>query len=100
MAVDKMQEALDYILSRYPDHKAKIIEFFNSDEDFRILCQDYYTSATGLEGSRHNSIKNREVENEYSQVYIELEKEIIHLLERIDRIGVWFYCCLTVYHFS
>ena len=76
-----MQEALEYILSRYPDHRAKIVEIFNNDEDFRILCEDFYTSATALEGSRQSTIKNREVENEYSQVYVELEKEIIHLLE-------------------
>jgi hypothetical protein len=76
-----MQEALEYILSRYPDHRAKIVEIFNRDEDFRILCQDYYTSAAALEASRHDTIKNRKVENEYSQVYVELEKEIIHLLE-------------------
>jgi hypothetical protein len=77
-----MDEALEYILSRYPDYRPKIIQFFNRDEDVRILCEDYYASASALKVSRHNTIKERDVENEYSQVYIELEKEIIHLLER------------------
>ena len=76
-----MQKSLEYILSKYPDHGPKIIEIYNKDEDFRILCEDYYTSAHALEKSRNNTMKDREVENEYSQVYVELEKEIIHLIK-------------------
>ncbi len=69
------------MLAKFPDHKTKIINLYKNDEDFRILCEDYLTSAHALEQYRLNAIKDREFENEFSQVYLELEKEIIHLLE-------------------
>ena len=34
----------DYI----PDHGTTIIELYNADEDFRILCQDYLISIETL----------------------------------------------------
>ena len=76
-----MRKALDYILTKLPDHSAEIIELYNKDEDFRILCEDYLASGQALEECRLNVIKDKEFENEFLQVYLELEKEIIHLLE-------------------
>ena len=76
-----MTKELVYILGKFPDHSDKIIDLYNKDEDFRILCEDYLTSVQALEECRLNVIKDREFENEFSQVYVELEKEIIHLLE-------------------
>ena len=76
-----MRKAFDYILSKFPDHRTKIIELYNKDEDFRILCEDFLTSIETLEDCRQNVIKDREFENEFLHVNLDLEKEIIHLLE-------------------
>lgn len=76
-----MRKAFEYILTRFPEYRAKIIDLYNKDEDFRILCDDYLGSADALEECRKNVIKDKEFENEYSEVHLELEKEIIHLLE-------------------
>ncbi|HEY6504465.1 MAG TPA: hypothetical protein VIZ28_10865 [Chitinophagaceae bacterium] len=75
-----MRKALDYILKKLPDHSAEIIDLYNRDDDFRILCEDYLTSVQALEECRVNTIKDKELENEFSLVYLELEKEIVHLL--------------------
>jgi len=77
-----MRKALEFILSKFPDHRAKIIELHNNDEDFRILCEDYLASTMTLEESRQKVINDREFENEFLQVNLDLEKEIIHLLEK------------------
>ena len=77
-----MRKAFEFILSKYPDHRTNIIELYNKEEDFRILCEDYLTSVETLEECRQNVIKDREFENEFLQVNLDLEKEIVHLLER------------------
>jgi hypothetical protein len=75
-----MRKSLDYILGRFPDHGNKILDLFNQDDDFRMLCEDFLASMQGLEECRLNVIKDKGLENEFSQVHLELEKEIIHLL--------------------
>jgi len=77
-----MRKALDFILSKFPDHRTKIIELYNTDEDFRILCEDYLTSIETLKECRENVIKDREFQNEFLQVNLDLEKEIIHFLDK------------------
>ena len=77
----KMTKELVYILGKFPDHGDKIIDLYNKDEDFRILCEDYITSIQAAEERRLNAIMDRKIEREFLHVNVELEKEIIHLLE-------------------
>jgi len=77
-----MRKSLDFILSKFPDHRKKIIELYNADDDFRILCEDYLTSKETLQECRQNVIKDREFENEFLQLNLDLEKEIVHFLEK------------------
>ena len=81
-----MKKVLEYILNKFPDQRPKIIDLYNNDEDFRTLCEDYLTTVETLEKCRLNGIKDKKFENEFLQVYVELEKEIIHLL-KMDKQG-------------
>lgn len=76
-----MRKALESILSKFPDHRNKIIELYNKDEDFRILCEDYITSVQTIEECRQKVLDDRGVENEFLQVNLDLEKEIVRLLK-------------------
>lgn len=76
---------LEYIIGKFPDQSSKIIDLYSRNEDFRILCEDYMTSMNEVEEHRLNVIKNREVEREFLQVYLELEKEIIHFLNAYEK---------------
>jgi hypothetical protein len=78
-----MGKALEHILERYPDHNAKIIDLYSKDEDFRILCEDHFTISQGIEKYRLNVLRDKEYKNEFVRVYLDLEKEMIHILERI-----------------
>lgn len=80
-----MGKALQYMLSNYPDHSADIIALYDKDEDFRILCEDYLTIAKEIEKCRLKVIKTKEYETEFVQVFLELKKEIHHLLDRMDK---------------
>ena len=70
------------MLAKYPDHGTKLIDLYNKDDDFRILCEDYLDIAQSIEKYRQNVIKDKEYKNEFIQVYLDLEKEIIRLLGR------------------
>ena len=72
-----MVKSLEYIIEKFPDHRASIIHLYNKDEDFRMLCEDYMASARSLQEYRQNAIKDKQFENDFSQIYVELEKEII-----------------------
>ena len=80
-----MTKVLEYIVAKFPDQSSKIIDLFSRNEDFRILCEDYMTSMNEVEERRLNVIKNREVEQEFLKVYMELEKEIIHVLNAYEQ---------------
>jgi hypothetical protein len=77
-----MEKALDYVLRKFPDHTATMIDLYCTDEDFRILCEDYQTSVMTVEECRVKVLTDRKIENEYLQVALELEKEILRLLTR------------------
>ena len=77
-----MEKALEYIMSRFPDHSAKLIHLYMHDDDFKVLCEDYFLSLKALEVCRNNVMKDREAENDFTLVNLELEKEIIQLLGR------------------
>ena len=80
---EKMRKVLEYILLKFPDHRYKIIDLYHKDEDFRLLCEDYLSSIQALEKCREHVFKDREFENEFLEVNLELEKEIIHLIQRM-----------------
>ena len=80
-----MRKAFEHMLSKFPDHRTRIMELYNKDEEFRILCEDYLTSVQALEEYRLKTLNDREVEKEFLQIYLDLEKEIIHLLDASAR---------------
>jgi hypothetical protein len=80
-----MDKALEYVVSKFPDHAASISDLYCTCEDFRIVCEDYLTSVQTIEASRLRVLTNRSVENEYAQVSLELEKEIFHMLQRRNK---------------
>ena len=49
-------------------------------------CVDYLTSVETLEECRTKVLNDRTVENEYVQLSLELEKEILHLLRKKETI--------------
>ena len=75
-----MIKAYEFILSKFPDHRAKIMELYNQQEDFRTLCIDFLNTVQSLEECRKNSINDKEIEIEFSKLFVDLEREIIRSL--------------------
>ena len=79
--MESLNALLRAVKKKFPGQSERIEELFESDEDFRTLCEDYITSIQAAEERRLNAIMDRKIEKEFLHVNIELEKEIIHLLE-------------------
>jgi hypothetical protein len=80
-----MEIALEYILRKFPDHRDTMTDLYCTDEDFRILCVDYFTTINTLAESRLKSINDRTIENEFLQLSLDLEKEIVHVLHKRNK---------------
>ena len=75
-----MNKELNNMLERFPDQRKRIIELYNKNEDFRALCEDYWQSKKALLNSRGNQIEDALLENEYSGLCLELEKEALRFI--------------------
>jgi len=80
-----MGKALEHILMKYPEQSAQILELYQKDEDFRILCEDFLGNVKSLVECKLNVAKDIELESELLQLNLDLEKEIIRLLLRIAK---------------
>jgi len=79
-----MNKELDNIMERFPDQRRRIIDLFNNNEDFRTLCEDYWQSKQALLNSMSNKIEDTLLENEYSVLCLELEKEALRFIGFAD----------------
>jgi len=80
-----MGKALEHILVKYPEYGALIIDLYRKDEDFRILCEDFLANIESLGDCKLNMAKDIELESELLQLNLDLEKEIIRLLQRMEK---------------
>jgi hypothetical protein len=76
-----MEKALEFVVRKFPDHSTSLTDLYCTDEDFRILCEDYRISVLTVEECRLKVMTDRSIENEYLQVSRALEEEIFHLLQ-------------------
>jgi hypothetical protein len=75
-----MSSPLSHIISQLPEHGETIRILYLVDEDFRTLCEDYYTSKMHMEKYKDEMIANRHRELEYRQLTSSLENEIIEYI--------------------
>ncbi len=80
-----MTNALEHVLAKFPDHSVKIIDLYDKDEEFRILCDDYLTSQLTLEQLRTDALKTNPFETEFMHLSHELEKELREILNSEKR---------------
>ena len=70
------------MVSRFPAYKDKILEEYNKNDEFKSLCEDFYSSAISLSNFKSQVLKDKQSEQEYQKVFIELEVEILNFLLR------------------
>jgi hypothetical protein len=77
-----LPQELQIVIVKYPDAKAKIIQLYNNDSNFKSLCEDYWLSTT-LHTKYKGSLDTDSVlENEYDSICLLLEKEMAEYLKK------------------
>ena len=66
----------------FAEHLATIEKLYMTDENFKTLWDDYYTSKINLEKFRGKSLEDMRSELEYQQLTTELENEIFNYLNK------------------
>ena len=75
-----MDEEIKFMISRYPAFKDKIIDAYKKSDEFKGLCDDFYSSSRILEGYREKVMKDINNELEYRKLFLDLESEILKFL--------------------
>jgi len=79
-----MTQDIRYMIERFPAYKDKIITAYQTDEEFRILCEDFYSSALILKSSIIKVIEDQKSDLEYRKLFLDLETEILKFLSAHD----------------
>lgn len=70
-----MQKELDIILEHFPGFRGRIIELYQSNEDFKLLCEDYWQCRMALQKFREHLQEDTNTEKEYMRLCMDLEKD-------------------------
>lgn len=78
----KMDEVLLFMINKYPTCQKEILYAYTNDEDFKSLCEDYFSATTTYGVIQRKLIKDYKGELEYRELFLMLEHEIINFLEK------------------
>ena len=76
-----MEEEVIYMLNKFPAYRSEILKAYENNEDFKSLCEDYLAALQSYENIRRKMIKDYRGELEYRELFLELEKEILEMLD-------------------
>lgn len=77
-----LPQELQIVILKYPDAKAKIIQLYHNDSNFKSLCEDYWLSTTLHTRYKESSDPDVVLENEYDSICLLLEREVSEYLTK------------------
>jgi hypothetical protein len=81
-----MSEDIKFMLERFSAHKEQILDAYQTNEEFKTLVEDFYSSALALENFKRKILRERKSELEYRKLFLDLENEILNYLGTINNI--------------
>jgi hypothetical protein len=82
-----MGREVKFMLDRFSDHQYQILYAYQTNEEFKTLCEDFYASALIVENLKKKLYSDKKSGVEYrSSLFLELENEICEFL-RIKNTG-------------
>ncbi len=76
-----MDEEIKFMISRYPAFRDKILSAYRNSDEFKGLCDDFYSSSKKLEDYKEKVIKGIQNELEYRKLFLDLESEVLKFLD-------------------
>jgi hypothetical protein len=74
-------QELQAMINKFPAYKAKIIQLYLNDLNFKSLCEDLWLSTNLLLTHKKNVESDLILENEFNSICSLLEKEVIDYLQ-------------------
>ena len=78
--MESLNKQLHLIKQRFPDQNERIEDLFESNEDFRALCSDYFLCVQHLQKFKKEFGEKKLSIEEYKNVRAELEDELSSFL--------------------
>ena len=69
------------IIEQFPEHIEMIQTLYLADDDFRTLCEDYFTSKMAVEKLKGKVLDDLKGELEYMHLSSTLENEILEYIK-------------------
>jgi hypothetical protein len=76
-----MEKELDYMIEKFPQYRARLIDLFRQNDDFRSLCDDYWQCNYNMHKLAGNVVKEARIENNYRMLSLNLEQEVMTFLK-------------------
>lgn len=77
-----ISDDINFILSHYPAFRDQILVAYDTNDEFKSVCEDFYTLCQILENYRNTTGRNVSVELDYCKLKLELERELLCILEK------------------
>jgi uncharacterized membrane-anchored protein YhcB (DUF1043 family) len=80
---EQVQQELACIIEKFPEYKLKVTHLYNSDEDFKTLCDDYCHCSDFLAKSTLKTTPaHKLLVEEYTRISTALEEEAVEYIQR------------------
>lgn len=75
-----MSEDLQFMIRKFPSYRDRILQAYRENDEFKTLCEDFYSSALLLEAKKKAIINDRKTEVEYYKLFLDLESDVMGYL--------------------
>jgi hypothetical protein len=79
-----MHTPLNLVILNFFEYRDTIKSLYLNDDDFKTLCEDYYTSRINMEKFKSRLLQERNRELEFEELSLKLEIEILDFIKRVE----------------
>ena len=79
-------------ITPFAEYTEMIQMLYQTDDDFKTLCDDYSTAQTNMEKFKDKFFEDKKQELEYKKISVDLETEILDYLKKLRWMPftIWF----------
>jgi hypothetical protein len=81
-----MSEDVKFMVDRFSAYKDQILDAYQTDDEFKTLCEDFYSSALILGNFKKKLLQDKRSELEYRKLFLDLESEVLDFLGNDDNV--------------
>jgi hypothetical protein len=79
-----MKAELLCLIERFSSHKTTILSLFDENENFQVLCREYFLCVQSLNQWSMSFEKREKLIRQYSERKIALERKLLHFFDKAE----------------